>query len=217
MKRIILLVLALLTLCVASCSSPVPSPGAGASVSPDEGGDNMDKNPVVTIEMKSGDKIVLELYPDKAPNTVANFISLANSGFYDGLKFHRVAKGFMIQGGDPEGTGMGGPGYSIKGEFSSNGFSGNDISHTPGVISMARSGNSYDSAGSQFFICSGDASFLDGDYAAFGELTEGQDVVDAMAALNTERNGGPPSTPQVIKSVTVETFGKTYDEPEKVK
>lgn len=180
------------------------------------GGCSETKNPVATVEMDSGAKIVIELYPDKAPNTVNNFIALANSGFYDGLTFHRVGKGFMIQGGDPDGSGGGGPGYSIKGEFTENGFAGNDISHQEGVISMARS-NSYDSAGSQFFICDGDASFLDGSYAAFGCVTEGIDVVHEIAALNTNPNGGPPSTVQVIKKVTVDTFGKEYPEPETIK
>ena len=170
------------------------------------------QNPVATIEMENGDKIVVELYYDKAPNTVKNFVALAQSGFYDGLNFHRVAKGFMIQGGDPNGTGTGGPGYAIKGEFPQNGFKGNDISHVPGVISMARS-PANDSAGSQFFICSGDASFLDGGYAAFGKVLSGQDVVDAIAELNTNPNGGPPSSPQVMKSVTVEVTGPALGEP----
>ena len=174
------------------------------------------KNPVITITMENGKRIELVLYPDKAPNTVNNFISLVQSKFYDGLTFHRVKDGFMIQGGDPEGTGMGGPGYSIQGEFFNNSFSGNDISHQPGAISMARSG-SFDSAGSQFFICSGDASFLDGDYAAFGMVTYGMDEVYEIAKLNNEPNGGPPSTPQVIKTITVDTFGVEYPKPEIIK
>ena len=172
-------------------------------------------NPVVTITMEDGSEIVLELYRDKAPNTVDNFISLAQDGFYDGLTFHRVSEGFMIQGGCPRGDGRGDPGYSIKGEFSENGFADNDISHLPGVISMARSDDP-DSAGSQFFICAGDASFLDGKYAAFGKVTAGLKTVYAIAKLNTEPNGGPPSTPQIMKSVTVDTFGVEYPKPETI-
>ena len=168
-------------------------------------------NPVVTITMESGAEIVLELYRDKAPNTVNNFISLVQSGFYDGLNFHRVKEGFMIQGGCPLGTGGGNPGYRIEGEFSKNGFEGNDLSHIQGVISMARS-NDLDSAGCQFFICAGDASFLDGDYAAFGKTISGLKEVFAMAKLN--KDDGPPSTPQIIKSVTVDTFGYQYPDPE---
>ena len=172
------------------------------------------ENPVVTITMENGKQIVIELYPDKAPNTVNNFISLVKSGFYDGLKFHRVVPDFVIQGGSPNGDGRGGPGYSIKGEFRSNGFKGNDLSHQPGVISMARS-ESYDSAGSQFFICAGrSAAGLDGDYAAFGMVTSGMDEVYAISKLNT--NDGPPSTPQIMKTVTVNTFGAEYPEPVKV-
>ena len=169
------------------------------------------QNPVVTITMENGAEIVLELYPHKAPNTVCNFISLIASGFYDGLGFHRVSQGFVIQGGDPNGNGSGNPGYSIAGEFTANGFDGNDISHLPGVISMARS-TAMDSAGCQFFICAGDASrSLDGKYAAFGVVTSGMDEVYAMAALNT--GDGPPSTPCVMRSVTVNTFGIEYPEP----
>jgi len=168
-------------------------------------------NPVVTITMESGAEIVIELLRDKAPNTVDNFISLAQSGFYDGLSFHRVSEGFMIQGGCPLGTGTGNPGYSIMGEFSENGFTDNDLSHLPGVISMARSDNP-DSAGCQFFICAGDASFLDGKYAAFGKTVSGLKEVFNIAKLNA--NDGPPSVPQVMKSVTVDTFGVEYPKPE---
>ena len=168
-------------------------------------------NPVVTITMESGAEIVIELLRDKAPNTVDNFISLVQSGFYDGLNFHRVSEGFMIQGGCPLGTGTGNPGYSIKGEFSENGFTENDLSHMPGVISMARSDNP-DSAGCQFFICAGDASFLDGKYAAFGKTVSGLKEVFNIAKLNA--NDGPPSTPQIMKSVTVDTFGVEYPKPE---
>ena len=171
------------------------------------------RNPVATIEMESGGVITVELYPEIAPNTVANFIELANAGFYDGLIFHRVISGFMIQGGDPSGTGMGGPGYAIKGEFAANGVE-NSLSHERGVISMART--SYpDSAGSQFFIMHADADYLDGQYAAFGKATEGIEVVDAIAAVATDSSDRPVEN-QVIKSITVETYGVTY-EAEKIK
>jgi len=179
---------------------------SGCKTKPGDG-----KNPVVTITMKNDKQIVIELYPDKAPNTVNNFISLVKSGYYDGLTFHRVVPDFVIQGGDPNGDGSGGPGYSIKGEFKSNGFTGNDISHQPGVISMART-PSPDTAGSQFFICAGKyAASLDGDYAAFGMVTSGMDEVYAISKLNT--GDGPPSTPQVMKTVTVDTFGVDYPDP----
>ncbi len=169
------------------------------------------QNPVVTITMKDGGIIKVELYPDKAPNTVNNFISLVNHNFYDGLIFHRVISGFMIQGGDPEGTGMGGPGYSIKGEFSQNRFN-NDLKHERGVISMARS-MMPDSAGSQFFIMHQDAPHLDGAYAAFGKVIEGMDVVDRIAGTATDYSDRPRED-QVMENVTVETFGQEYDEPE---
>lgn len=171
------------------------------------------KNPQVTITMEDGGKIVLELYPDKAPNTVNNFLSLAGSGFYDGLTFHRIISGFMIQGGDPNGTGTGGPGYTIKGEFSLNGFFGNDIKHARGVISMARA-MSPNSAGSQFFIMHANASYLDGQYAAFGKVIEGMEAVDAIASVATDFND-KPRKPQVIKSMTIETFGVDYPAPVK--
>lgn len=170
-------------------------------------------NPQVTVTMEDGGKILLELYPDKAPNTVNNFLSLAGSGFYDGLTFHRVISGFMIQGGDPNGTGTGGPGYTIKGEFSLNGFTGNDIKHARGVISMARA-MSPNSAGSQFFIMHANASYLDGQYAAFGKVIEGMDVVDAIAAVATDFHD-KPKKPQVIKNMKVETFGADYPAPVK--
>ena len=169
--------------------------------------------PVATIEMMNGGIITLQLDPDMAPNTAANFIELANSGFYDGLIFHRVIEGFMIQGGDPTGTGMGGPGYAIKGEFTENGFE-NKLSHTRGVISMARSMNP-DSAGSQFFIMHQDGNFLDGQYAAFGIVTDGMDVVDAIAATQTDANDRPVED-QIIKTIRVETYGETY-EAEKIR
>ncbi|SIR54209.1 peptidylprolyl isomerase [Halanaerobium kushneri] len=168
----------------------------------------MSKNPEVTITMEDGKEIKLELYPDKAENTVKNFIELAADGYYDGLKFHRIIKGFMIQGGCPEGTGMGGPGYSIKGEFSANGYD-NDLSHKRGVISMARSSHP-DSAGSQFFIVHNDSPHLDGKYAAFGEVTEGMDVVDQIADVETGARDMPRED-QIMESVKVNTFGEEYE------
>ncbi|MBR5534785.1 MAG: peptidylprolyl isomerase [Ruminiclostridium sp.] len=173
----------------------------------------MAQNPIVTIEMENGGKIVAELYPEVAPISVNNFISLINKGFYDGIIFHRVISGFMIQGGDPQGTGMGGPGYCIKGEFAQNGVK-NDLSHKRGVLSMART-MVPNSAGSQFFIMHADGDFLDGQYAAFGAVTEGMDVVDAIAAVKTDRMD-KPKDPQRMKKVTVETFGVDYPEPEKM-
>lgn len=170
------------------------------------------KNPEITITMENGDVIRAELYPEIAPNTVKNFISLANKGFYDGLIFHRVIEGFMIQGGCPQGTGMGGPGYSIKGEFSQNGFK-NDLKHTEGVFSMARS-MMPDSAGSQFFIMHKTSPHLDGAYAAFGKVVEGMDVVNKIAETRTDYSDRPLKE-QKIKSMTAETFGEEYGEPEK--
>lgn len=170
------------------------------------------ENPIVTITMENGDTMTAELYPDVAPNTVNNFISLINKGFYDGVIFHRVIPGFMIQGGDPEGTGMGGPGYSIKGEFSQNGFE-NNLAHTRGVLSMARAMNP-NSAGSQFFIMHADAPHLDGAYAAFGMVTDGLSVVDKIANVKTGFQDRPREA-VVIKSMTVDTKGETYPEPEK--
>ena len=170
-------------------------------------------NPIVTIKMRSGDIIKAELYPEIAPNTVNNFISLINKGFYNGLTFHRVIYGFMLQGGCPEGTGTGGPGYHIRGEFSSNGFE-NNLKHTEGVLSMART-MVPDSAGSQFFIMHRAAPHLDGEYAAFGKVTEGMDIVNKIAAVQTGY-ADKPISPQVMESVTVETFGTDYPEPEKV-
>jgi peptidyl-prolyl cis-trans isomerase B (cyclophilin B) len=172
----------------------------------------MAQNPVVTFEMADGGIVKAELYPEIAPNTVNNFVSLVKKGFYDGLIFHRVINGFMIQGGDPEGTGMGGPDYGIKGEFSQNGFR-NDLKHTEGVLSMARS-MMPDSAGSQFFIMHKTSPHLDGAYAAFGKVTEGMDVVNAIAETATDYSDRPLE-PQVMKTVTVETFGVDYPEPEK--
>ena len=169
-------------------------------------------NPVVTITMENGDVIKAELYPEVAPNTVNNFISLVKNGYYDGLIFLRVIRGFMIQGGCPQGTGMGGPGYSIKGEFSQNGVK-NDLKHTEGVLSMARS-MMPNSAGSQFFIMHKDAPHLDGAYAAFGKVTEGMNIVDKIANERTDYSDRPLKE-QKIKSMTVDTFGVDYPEPEK--
>lgn len=172
------------------------------------------QNPIATITMDNGKEIKLELYPEKAPNTVNNFISLANVGFYDGLIFHRVIKGFMIQGGDPAGVGTGGPGYSIKGEFAVNGFTANDVKHSRGVISMARAMNP-NSAGSQFFIMHENASYLDGQYAAFGKVVSGIETVDEIASVATDYRD-KPKTEQVMKTVRVETFGVEYPAPKKV-
>lgn len=177
-------------------------------------------NPIVTFEMENGDVMKAELYPEIAPNTVNNFISLVQKGFYDGLIFHRVIPGFMIQGGDPNGTGTGGPGYNIFGEFSNNDFE-NDLKHTRGVLSMARRGNQFDpksaynTAGSQFFIMTDDAPHLDNDYAAFGKVFEGMDVVDAI--VNAPRDPyNKPYEDQRIKTVTVDTKGVDYPEPETI-
>jgi peptidyl-prolyl cis-trans isomerase B (cyclophilin B) len=171
------------------------------------------KNPVVTIKMKSDKLIKLELFPDKAPNTVNNFIYLVKKGFYNGLIFHRVIENFMIQGGDPEGQGIGGPGYSIKGEFTNNGVE-NDLNHTAGVISMARSQH-MDSAGSQFFIMHRDAPHLDGSYAAFGKVIEGMDEVDRIAKTETDFRDKPLKEEKML-SLVVETFGIDYPEPERI-
>ncbi len=169
-------------------------------------------NPIITITMANGSVMKGELYPDVAPNTVNNFISLVKSGYYDGLTFHRVIPGFMIQGGCPEGTGMGGPGYSIEGEFLQNGFP-NRLAHTPGVLSMARS-MMPNSAGSQFFIMHETSPHLDGAYAAFGKITEGLDVIDAIATVATDFRD-KPIQPQVIQSMTVDTLGVEYPAPKK--
>ncbi|MDE6668034.1 MAG: peptidylprolyl isomerase [Clostridia bacterium] len=171
------------------------------------------QNPIVTIKMQNGGIIKAELYPEKAPNTVNNFINLVKNGFYDGLIFHRVISGFMIQGGDPKGVGTGGPGYSIKGEFAWNGFKQNDLKHSRGVLSMARAMNP-NSAGSQFFIMHQHASHLDGQYAAFGKVTEGMEVVDEIAAVQCNWQD-KPLQPQIMEKVTVETFGVEYPAPAK--
>lgn len=173
-----------------------------------------ENNPIVTIKMKDGGVIKAELYPEIAPNTVKNFISLINKGFYNGLIFHRVIPGFMIQGGCPEGKGTGGPGYSIKGEFNTNKFS-NSLNHSAGVLSMARAA-SPNSAGSQFFIMTSDAPHLDGQYAAFGKVTEGMDVAQKIVSVKKDYRD-KPCEDQVMEEVTVETFGTKYDEPETTK
>lgn len=172
----------------------------------------MNNNPIVTFEMKNGDTFYVELYPEIAPNTVNNFISLVNKGFYNGLCFHRVIEGFMIQGGDPKGTGAGGPGYSIRGEFTRNGFK-NDLKHKRGIISMARS-MMPNSAGSQFFIMHKDSPHLDGQYASFGAVIDGMDVIDKIATTNVDYNDKPYED-QIMKKVTVDTCGVEYDEPDK--
>ena len=174
----------------------------------------MANNPIVTIEMQDGGVITCELYPDIAPQSVYNFIALANAGFYDGLIFHRVIPGFMIQSGCPDGNGMGGPGYCIKGEFAANGVA-NDLRHTRGVLSMARA-QAMDSAGSQFFIMHKDAPHLDGQYAAFGMVIDGMDVVDEIVSQPRNMITNKPKKPQVMKSVTVDTQGVEYPEPDKL-
>lgn len=171
------------------------------------------QNPIVTFEMENGDTFKAELYPEIAPNTVKNFISLINKNYYDGLIFHRVIEGFMIQGGCPNGNGMGGPGYQIKGEFKNNGFD-NSLKHTEGVLSMARS-MLPNSAGSQFFIMHKNSPHLDGEYAAFGKVTEGMDIINKIAAVKTDYSDRPVEE-QKMKKVTVDTFGETYEEPEKI-
>lgn len=172
------------------------------------------KNPIVTFTMENGKTFKAELYPEKAPNTVNNFLWLAGKGFYDGLIFHRVIAGFMIQGGDPDGIGTGGPGYKIKGEFSANGFKKNDISHVRGVLSMARAMDK-NSGGSQFFVMHEDADYLDGQYAAFGRVIEGIETVDEIANVKTDWNDRPLSEQKIAK-VTADTFGERYPEPEKM-
>ena len=214
MKKPIVLLLAALMLLSLACAKGSKAPAAASNTTETKEDTNVDKShPIATITMKGGGAIVMELYPEVAPESVKNFISLANSGFYDGLIFHRVILGFMIQGGDPLGKGTGGPGYAIKGEFAANGVQ-NDISHVRGVLSMARS-SAYDSAGSQFFIVQTDSTYLDGNYAAFGRVTSGMDVVDAIARTTTDSKDKPYKD-QVMETVRVETWGVDYGEPEKL-
>ncbi|WP_270167751.1 peptidylprolyl isomerase [Paenibacillus sp. SYP-B4298] len=212
---ITLLVLASLLLVLSGCGSRTATPGtsSGSQTASETGKETVkpEKNPVVTIELDNGKQIKLELYPEIAPNSVYNFIHLINRGFYDGTIFHRVIPGFMIQGGDPKGNGMGGPGYDIKGEFTSNGFP-NDLKHTRGVLSMART-PAPDTAGSQFFIMVADSPQLDNEYAAFGKVLEGMDVVDEIVNQPTTA-GDRPVQPTVMKRVSVDTFGTTYPKPE---
>jgi peptidyl-prolyl cis-trans isomerase B (cyclophilin B) len=209
-KKIISLLMAIfLCLALAACTGSNKSSDSGSSKTVDYSNDT---NPVAEIVMSDGSVVKVELYPEAAPNTVNNFIYLANSGFYDGLTFHRIIPGFMIQGGDPKGDGTGGPGYSIAGEFKDNGFE-NNLKHTRGVISMARA-QSYDSAGSQFFIMVADAKSLDGQYAAFGKVTEGIEVVDKIVGAERDSNDKPLES-IVMRKVTVDLKGKTYSEPVK--
>ncbi|KZE69917.1 peptidylprolyl isomerase [Paenibacillus polymyxa] len=214
-----LCLLAIMLVLVAGCGTKATDVEAASRTNTTTPAATKDKSkavshPIVTIVMNDGKKIKLELYPEVAPNTVNNFISLVQKGAYNGTIFHRVIPGFMIQGGDPQGNGTGGPGYSIKGEFKSNGFN-NTLKHTRGVLSMARSAD-LDSAGSQFFIMVADADYLDGQYAAFGKVTSGMDVVDAI--VNSKRDSNDkPIKPATMKKVTVDTLGKKYPEPVKVK
>lgn len=214
MKKITLLLFSVLFLCGLGCKK--------ASVNEQEEDSSMSiQNPVATITMENGGVITIELRYDTAPNTVKSFTELANDGYYDGVIFHRVISGFMVQGGDPTGTGMGGPDYRIKGEFTNNNVQ-NDISHVRGVVSMARQGNpylpasAYDTAGSQFFIVHKDSTFLDKDYAAFGVVTDGMDVVDAIAAAKTD-DSDRPYVDQIMKTVRVDTFGQELGEAEKIR
>lgn len=206
-KSLIMMMVLGMSLALGGCSSP-KTPIEVTSFK---------ENPIVTMTIKDYGAVTLELYPEKAPNTVNNFVALADSGFYDGLTFHRIIEGFMIQGGDPDGVGTGGPGYGIPGEFSSNGYTANDLSHTKGVLSMARSQNP-DSAGSQFFIMSADNTHLDGDYAAFGAVTEGLDIIEQIEKVETVDKGrtDKPAEPVIIESVTVDTHGEAIPEVIKV-
>ena len=219
-----LLICAALLLALTSCGSGgpggLPSPRETEKWEERETMLEIEKNPQVTIEMENGGKIVLELYYDKAPNTVLNFLDLVSQGYYDGILFHRVSSGFMIQGGCPKGNGGGGPGYSIKGEFLNNGFAANDLKHTEGVISMART-TDMDSAGSQFFICDGAVPSLDHAYAAFGKVIEGMDTVKDIAAqpwsVQLDSSSGRPAEDQIMKTVTADTFGVEFPKPEIIK
>lgn len=216
MKKTLISFLAAFILCasVVACNTDTHGTPVETDLKkPNQGDTNMNQQIIATIEMEDGGIIKLELYPDIAPQTVYNFVSLARKGAYDGTIFHRVIPGFMIQGGDPEGTGYGGPGYRIKGEFSANGFT-NDLKHTRGVISMARANQPYDSAGCQFFIMHSDAPHLDGEYAAFGRVLEGMDVVDRIASVECNLINNRPYEDVVIKSITID--GPELPEPEKL-
>ena len=216
LKVILVVALGVLAMSIAGCSNEKAKENVKEDNKPKQTEEKIDEKdlPVVTIKVKDFGTMKGVLYPNKAPNTVNNFIELANSGFYNNLTFHRVIKDFMIQGGDPDGTGMGGPGYSIKGEFTSNGFD-NDLKHTEGVLSMARS-QSKDSGGSQFFVMTADAPHLDGDYAAFGKITEGLDVLHNIESVKTDKND-KPITEVKIESIKVDTKGKEYKAPDKIK
>lgn len=211
-KFLLFSVIFMLTGCTAP-AQPEETPPPSATPTQNKEEINVTKNPIVTIEMDEGGIIKAELYPNIAPNTVYNFISLINKGYYDGIVFHRVIPGFMIQGGDPNGIGTGGPGYSIKGEFTANGFK-NDLKHTRGVLSMARA-RDMDSAGSQFFIMVADAPHLDNQYASFGKVIEGMEVADKIVSASKDSNNKPLQN-QTMKKVTVETFGTDYPQPEKM-
>lgn len=214
-KIIILLLCVIAAFIIFGCSQKNSVQGSKKFKAVDEKTLHDAANPIATITMENGDEIKVELYSKAAPNTVNNFIYLANKGFYNGLTFHRVIPKFMIQGGCPKGDGTGGPGYKIKGEFAENGFSENGLKHTRGVISMARSQEN-DSAGSQFFIMHGDAASLDGKYAAFGKVIKGMDVVDKIVSVDRDSKD-KPKVAQVMKKITVETFNKKYSEPETIK
>lgn len=203
-KNLLVMMMLCMSILLAGCASPSSKGAANVEVQA------LQEHPIVTMNIKDYGTVTIELYPEKAPNTVNNFVTLANSGFYDGLTFHRIIEGFMIQGGDPEGIGTGGPGYSIPGEFASNGYTENDLKHTKGVISMARS-QSPDSAGSQFFIMSADSPHLDDKYAAFGEVTSGIEIIEAIEKVATN-SMDKPLEDVVIESVTVDTNGETVPE-----
>lgn len=203
-KNLLVMMMLCMSILLAGCASPSSNGAANVEVQA------LQEHPIVTMNIKDYGTVTIELYPEKAPNTVNNFVTLANGGFYDGLTFHRIIEGFMIQGGDPEGIGTGGPGYSIPGEFASNGYTENDLKHTKGVISMARS-QSPDSAGSQFFIMSADSPHLDDKYAAFGEVTSGIEIIEAIEKVATN-SMDKPLEDVVIESVTVDTNGETVPE-----
>ena len=207
-KSLLIMMIVCMSILLGGCASPSSNGSTNREVQA------LQEHPIVTMNIKNYGTVTLELYPEKAPNTVNNFVTLANSGFYDGLTFHRIIEGFMIQGGDPEGAGTGGPGYSIPGEFVSNGYTENDLKHTKGVISMARS-QSPDSAGSQFFIMSADSPHLDDQYAAFGEVTSGIEIIEAIEKVATNSMDKPLEN-VVIESITVDTNGETVPEVVKI-